>query len=321
MNMAPLGKRSTFKGQDILSISQFSREGLETVFRTASAMAEIVDKRGTSDLLRDKLLCTIFYEPSTRTNMSFQAAMQRLGGRVITIADVSTSSVAKGETLADTLRTLESYCDVIVLRLPEAPALYEGAEAIQIPLINAGNGADEHPTQALLDMYTIQRELGRIKNLKIGMLGDLKHGRTVHSLSLCAALFDNELHFISPEDLRMPSPLLEKLNGIPVRYHEHTDIHEILAELDVLYVTRIQRERFPASDLSVYERLKGSYTVDSAMLLAAKPSLRILHPLPRVDEIAREVDSDPRAAYFRQVRYGMFVRMALFALLFGRARS
>ena len=319
--MAPFGKSSTFKGKDILSVNQFSREGLETVFRVASDMAEIVNKRGTSDLLRDKLLCTIFYEPSTRTNMSFQAAMQRLGGRIITIADVSTSSVAKGETLSDTLRTLESYCDVIVLRLPEAQALYEGAEAIQIPLINAGNGSDEHPTQALLDMYTIQQEVGRISNLKIGMLGDLKHGRTVHSLALCAALFDNELHFISPEDLRMPSTVLEKLNGFPARYYSHSDVREILPELDVLYVTRIQKERFPASDLSVYERLKGSYTVDSLMLLAAKPSLRILHPLPRVDEIAREVDSDPRAAYFRQVRYGMFIRMALFALLFGRSRS
>jgi aspartate carbamoyltransferase len=314
--MKKLGNKSSFVNSDILSVAQFTKEGLENVFATANKMAMIVKHPRISNLLHDKLLSTIFYEPSTRTSASFQAAMHRLGGQVIAINDVNTLSVSKGETLSDTLHAFESYSDVIVMRHYDKQAPFIGAKALRIPLINAGNGTDEHPTQALLDMYTIKQELRSISGLKIGMVGDLKYGRSMHSLAQCAALFGNELYFISPESLRMPEEVLIKLQTLSACYYESTDLLGVLPKLDVLYINRMQKERF--ADPEAYEEVKHTYIIGADLLRSAKATLCLLHPMPRVTEISTDVDSDPRAAYFRQMRNGMFVRMALFALLFGR---
>lgn len=315
--MRQLDTRQSFIGSDILSVTQFTREAVENVLAVAQEMEYLVLNQGTTQLLQDKLMSVIFFEPSTRTSTSFQASMHRLGGKVVAINDVHTSSVAKGEILPDTLRTLESYSDVIVMRHYEKEAPFIGADAIEIPLINAGNGAGEHPTQALLDMYTIQKEKGVTSGLKVAFVGDLKYGRTVHSLSQILSLYDNELYFISPESLQMPEELVSKLQTQGTRCHFGSDLQEYLPQLDVIYMTRVQKERF--TDLAAYEAVKLAFVLNKEVLQSAKESLKILHPLPRVGEISTDLDSDPRLAIFRQMRNGLYTRMALLALLFGRA--
>jgi aspartate carbamoyltransferase catalytic subunit len=304
--------RLKFKGRDIISIKDFTREEIDYVLKIANAM-EPVAKSG-SDMLRGKMLATLFYEPSTRTRLSFEAAMRKLGGSAIGFAEAEIASVKKGENLADTVRVVEKYADVIALRHPLEGAARLAAEFAEVPIINAGSGAEEHPTQALLDLYTIWKELGRIDRLNIALVGDLRYGRTVHSLAYALSLYDVKLHLVSPESLRMRREVLDTIKE-RIKVVEKRAIEEVLPKLDVLYVTRIQKERFP--DPAEYAKVKGSYKVDLKLLDDAKKDMIILHPLPRVDEIAAEVDATPHARYFQQVWNGIVTRMALLALILG----
>ena len=306
-----------FYGKDILSVKQFSRDDLDYIFGVAHEMHEMVERVGSFDLLKGKILANLFYEPSTRTSSSFTSAMERLGGSVIPINEVRYSSVSKGESLPDTVRSLECYADVIVLRHPEVGASALAAQYARKPVINAGDGIGEHPTQALLDLFTILEELHQVDGLTITMLGDLKYGRTVHSLARLLSLYDIHLHYVSPEILRMPQGILTELDEKGIYQREHTTLDAILPETDVLYVTRVQKERF--EDQNEYESVKGAYVITPEIMQPAKDHMIVMHPLPRVGEISMEFDSDPRAAYFRQMEYGLYVRMALLAMVLGKA--
>ncbi len=274
---------------------------------------EPIAKKG-SDLLRGKSLATIFFEPSTRTRLSFESAIQRLGGNAIGFAQAEIASVKKGENLADTVRVVENYADVIALRHSLEGAARLAAEFAQAPIINAGSGAEEHPTQALMDLYTIKKELGRIDGLNIALVGDLRFGRTVHSLAYALSLYDVKPYFISPRLLRMRREVLDTI-GEHTKVVETTSLDESMPKIDVLYVTRIQKERFP--DETEYAKVKGSYRIDLTTLKKAKKNMIILHPLPRADEISPEVDATPHARYFQQVWNGVVTRMALLALILG----
>ncbi len=305
------------RGQDILSVRQFDSQRLTEIFDRSDRMRQVVRERGGTDILARRVLAALFYEPSTRTSASFIAAMERLGGSVIPITQgVQFSSVSKGESLPDTIRTLEQYADVIVLRHPEVGSAAEAAEAASVPVINAGDGAGEHPTQALLDLYTIRSELGRIEGLEIAMVGDLRFGRTVHSLTRLLGLYDVKLSFVSPEILRLPLDLMNGLRDSGVELRETYDVADVIERADVLYVTRVQKERF--TDLAQYEEVKDYYRITADLMRQARRDMVVMHPLPRVGEISPEIDMDPRAAYFRQVRNGMFVRMALLAGVLGQ---
>jgi aspartate carbamoyltransferase len=306
-----------FYGQDVLSVSQFDKEKLEYIFRVAHEMRVLVERFGSADLLQGKILANLFYEPSTRTSSSFMAAMLRLGGQVIPINNVQYSSVTKGESLPDTVRTLESYADVIVLRHPEVGSAATAARYATKPVINAGDGVGEHPTQALLDLFTILEELGKVEGLKVAMVGDLKYGRTVHSLTKLLVNYGVEFYFVSPEILAMPGDVLEVVREQGHRYSITQDVHEVVGEIDVLYVTRVQKERF--TDLAEFDRVNDQYVVDEELMAKAKGQMIVMHPLPRVNEISYAVDDDPRAAYFRQMRNGMYIRMALLAAVLGKA--
>ncbi len=319
MSHLPFGDHKTapWYGKDILSVKQFERENLEYIFAVSHEMHDMVDHIGTFDLLKGKILANLFYEPSTRTSSSFTAAMERLGGSVIPINDVKYSSVAKGENLADTVRTLECYADVIVLRHPEVGSAAIAAKAARKPVINAGDGIGEHPTQALLDAFTIREELGRLDGLTVTLLGDLKHGRTVHSLARLLSLYKVKLNYVAPDILRMPTELIDELKAKKIEQAEYSNLDACLPETDVLYVTRVQKERF--TDEAAYEFVKSAYVIDPKVLKSAKERMIVMHPLPRVGEISMEVDDDPRAAYFRQMEYGLYVRMALLAMVLGKA--
>lgn len=256
----------------------------------------------------------MFYEPSTRTASSFAAAILRLGGQVVSVSE-SSSSVVKGESLPDTIRTLERYSDVIVLRHPDVGAAAVAAAHCNKPIINGGDGIGEHPSQALLDVFTIREELGTVNGLNITLVGDLKHGRTTHSLVKLLSMYRVKLTYVSPQSLQMPQNIKDEVEkrGIPQR--EFTNLDQCLAETDVLYVTRVQKERFASQE--EYERVKSGLIITPEVLTGAKDNMIVMHPLPRVDEISPRVDSDPRAAYFRQMENGMYIRMALFALLLG----
>jgi len=301
-----------FINRDIVSIKSFTREEIDYILEVSSAMEPLVEKG--SDMLRGKVLAELFFEPSTRTMLSFQTAMYKLGGNVIGFAEPGVSSIWKGESLADTVRVVESYSDVIVLRHPLEGAARFAAEYTKVPVINAGSGAEEHPTQALLDLYTIVKSKGKIDGLNIILMGDLRYGRTVHSLAYALSLYDVNLNLISPDLLKMRPEVIEDIKD-RIEVSEHTDLMEVLPDADVLYVTRIQKERFP--DLAEYEKVRGSYVIDLNALKKAKEDLIVLHPLPRIDEIAVEVDSTPFAKYFEQARNGVVVRMALLALVLG----
>ena len=306
-----------FYGQDILSVSQFDRNKLDFIFGVGEEMRMLVERFGSADLLQGKILANLFYEPSTRTSSSFMAAMLRLGGQVIPINNVQYSSVTKGESLPDTVRTLESYSDVIVIRHPEVGSASIAAHYSSKPIINAGDGVGEHPTQALLDLFTISEALGTIGGLKIAMVGDLKFGRTVHSLTKLLVNYPVEFVFVSPEILRMPKDVLDVVDATGHRYQETEDVHDTISDVDVLYVTRVQKERF--ADLAVYEEVKDHYVVDPALMSKAKERMIVMHPLPRINEISYAIDNDPRAAYFDQMRNGMYIRMALLAAVLGKA--
>ena len=315
----PFGDQRTapFYGKDILSVKQFSRQDLDYIFGVAHEMQEMVSRVGTFDLLKGKILANLFYEPSTRTSSSFTSAMERLGGSVIPINEVRYSSVSKGESLPDTVRTLECYADVIVLRHPEVGASALAAKYARKPIINAGDGVGEHPTQALLDLFTIVAELGKIDGLTVTMLGDLKYGRTVHSLARLLSLYDVKLNYVSPDIFRMPEEIVAEIQQQGIFQAEYSSLDETIQNTDVLYVTRVQKERF--SDLSEYEIVKNAFVITAETLKIAKDEMIVMHPLPRVGEISMDVDDDPRAAYFRQMEYGLYVRMALLAMVLGKA--
>jgi aspartate carbamoyltransferase len=306
----------SLKGKDILHGNQFSRKEIEAVMKVASEFEKELKKKGLIPLMKGKVLATLFFEPSTRTRLSFETAMQRLGGGVIGLGSLEGSSVAKGETLADTCRTVAQYADLIVLRHPKTGSAKEAADAVDIPVLNGGDGTGQHPTQALLDVYTIYKEMKTLKNLSIAMVGDLKNGRTVHALVEVLSLFNCKFYFVSPSVLRMPGEITSHLRQQGITVEETEDLRKAALKSDVIYMTRIQKERF--GDLADYERVKGSYIIDAAFLKNLGKKITILHPLPRVNEINPDVDNYPGAAYFRQMRNGVFIRMALLAMVMGK---
>jgi aspartate carbamoyltransferase catalytic subunit len=307
--------RLEFKGRDIVSIEDFSREEINYILKVSQSMEPLASKG--SDMLKGKILATLFFEPSTRTRLSFETAMLKLGGSTIGFAEAEVASVRKGENLADTIRTVENYADVIALRHPLDGAAKLAAEFAKVPILNAGSGSEEHPTQALMDLYTIQKEKGKIDGLTIALVGDLRYGRTVHSLAYALAFYDIKLYLISPESLKMRKEVIHAVEK-KISVVEGTNLEEVISQVDVLYVTRIQKERFP--DAAEYAKVKGTYKIDLELLKNAKKDLIILHPLPRVDEIAAEVDATPQARYFQQVWNGIVVRMALLALVLGAVK-
>jgi aspartate carbamoyltransferase catalytic subunit len=304
-----------FHNRNVISIQDFTKEEINYILNVSQTM-ESVAKTGT-DILKGKILATLFFEPSTRTRLSFEAAMQKLGGSTIGFSDVETSSTKKGETFVDTIRTVENYADAIALRHRLEGAASVAAECSIVPIINSGTGAQEHPTQALIDLYTIRKEKGQIDNLKIAIIGDLRYGRTVHSLARALMNYNVELFLVSPEVLRMQESMLREVKS-KIVVTEKQSLEEIMPEIDVLYVTRIQQERFP--DPAEYVKLKGTYRIDQKTLKTAKKDLIILHPLPRVDEIAPEIDQTAHARYFQQVGNGLFVRMAILSLVLGATK-
>eukprot|EP00054_Salpingoeca_dolichothecata_P028953 m.223990 g.223990 ORF g.223990 m.223990 type:complete len:2153 (-) comp26355_c0_seq2:43-6501(-) len=306
-------KTGVLKGHHILSVKQFTRPIIHELYNWAHQLRVEPDL----DLLRGKVLASIFYEPSSRTSSSFTSAMQRLGGTVVAINQISTSSVAKGETLPDFIRTMECYSDAIVLRHPERGSLQIAASHAHKPVINAGDGTGEHPTQALLDVFTIREELGTVNGLHIALVGDLKHGRTVHSLARLLLLYRvASIRCVAPASLAMPESILKEIRDAGVVLSMHTSVEEVIADIDVLYVTRIQKERF--NSVEEYNSVKGSFVITPKTLTDAKSNMIVMHPLPRVDEISVEVDTDRRAAYFRQMEYGVYVRMALLGMVLGK---
>jgi aspartate carbamoyltransferase catalytic subunit len=304
------------KGKDIISLSSLKKAEIEYILDKAEKYEQVL-KKGGSELLKGKILATLFYEPSTRTRLSFTTAMQRLGGKVLGFSGTEATSVAKGENLSDTIRTVESYADVIAIRHPVEGSAKLASEVSKLPIINCGDGAHSHPTQTLLDLYTIKSIKGKISGLKIALSGDLKYGRTVHSLSNALAMFGANMVFVSPEQLKMPKDFtsaLKKKYGINVV--EETSLDQVIKNIDVLYVTRIQKERFP--DPEEYEKVKGTFKVDLDLLTKAKKDLKIMHPLPRVNEIDYGVDNTEHAKYFQQAYNGVPVRMALLASVLGK---
>jgi aspartate carbamoyltransferase catalytic subunit len=302
-----------FQHKDIISIRDFSKEELEYLIGLAHTI-EGMENRHL--LLTDRILATLFYEPSTRTKLSFESAMMRLGGRTLGFSDPKASSAAKGETLSDTIKMVEQYSDVIVIRHPWEGAARLAADIALVPVINAGDGANQHPTQTLLDLYTIMKSKGRLDKLTVAMVGDLKYGRTVHSLATALSHFSVSMVFVSPAQLRMPRDLLNELSAKRIEFSETDSLAPALETADILYMTRIQKERFP--DAVEYEMVRGVYVLTKAMLSIAKPELRIMHPLPRVDEIHPSVDTTEHALYFEQAHNGVIMREALLALLLGR---
>jgi len=301
-----------FKGRDIVSIKELSKEDMEIVFEVAREMIPIARGERKSDLLEGKILATLFFEPSTRTRLSFEAAMHRLGGSVIGFSNPSATSISKGETLADTVRVMDSYSDVIVIRHPYEGSARLAAEFAENPVINGGDGAGQHPTQTLLDLFTIHQEFGGIEGLKVALIGDLKYGRTVHSLAYALSYLGAKIYLISPELLRMPNHIIRELKNKPV---ETDNIEDVIEEMDVFYVTRIQKERFP--DPTEYKKVAGSYRIAEELLQKAKRDAIVMHPLPRVNEIDVDVDNTKHARYFQQAFNGVPVRMALLALVLG----
>jgi len=304
-----------FKGRDIVSIKDLNEGEILHILDVAEGMVPIAEGNEKSDLLKGKLMASLFFEPSTRTRLSFEAAMKRLGGDVIGFAQPGATSMQKGESLADTIRTAESYSDVIVMRHPQEGSARMAAEFASIPIINGGDGAGHHPTQCLLDLFTIRKEKGDIGNNKVALVGDLKYGRTVHSLAYALSMFKAEMVFIAPEQLQMPPEVVEECEAMGAPISFETDLDKAIGDVDVLYVTRIQKERFP--DPEEYNKVVGIYEINSRLLENGKKDVIVMHPLPRVYEIAPEVDGTKYAAYFRQAFNGVPVRMAILALVLG----
>ena len=311
---------NSLKDRDVISIADLSLDEIRAVLDLAETYERRLAEGRALQILNGYILATLFYEPSTRTRLSFESAMQRLGGGVLSVAEAKTSSsAAKGETLFDTGKMIEGYADVAVIRNPLVGSAQELADGASIPVINGGDGVGEHPTQALLDLYAIRREKGHIDGLHVALVGDLKNGRTVHSLSKALSRFEVTMTFVAPAALQMPADVTEWLRRSGAHVAESNDLAAALRRADVAYITRIQKERF--ADMAEYEALKGAYVVNRKLIEASKPELTILHPLPRVDEIATDTDDLPNAAYFRQARNGVHVRMALLALVLDAHRG
>jgi aspartate carbamoyltransferase catalytic subunit len=304
-----------FNGKDIISIKDFSKETINYILDYSQEMVPYAKGEKYKDILKGKVLSSLFFEPSTRTRLSFESSMNRLGGKVIGFSDPSATSQKKGESLADTIKMADSYSDVIVIRHSQEGAARLAAEFADVPVINAGDGAGQHPTQCLLDLFTIKSEKKKIGKNKIALLGDLKYGRTVHSLAYALSLYKADLTFVSPINLRMPKEVIEECKELGVEPTQTSTLEKAIKDADVLYVTRIQKERFP--DAEEYNKVVGSYKIDNDLLQNAKDNLIIMHPLPRVTEIHPEVDKTPHALYFKQAFNGVPVRMALLSLVLG----
>jgi aspartate carbamoyltransferase catalytic subunit len=304
-----------FKKRHVLSMRDFSREEIDSVLDLAASL-EPYAKGKKSDMLEGKILALLFFEPSTRTRMSFETAMKRLGGSVISLGPAEGSSISKGESLADTVRVIGGYADALVIRHPKEGSARLASEFSPVPVLNAGDGAGHHPTQTLLDLYTIRKE-SRLEGLSIALVGDLKYGRTVHSLAYALSLYGADITLVSPPSLRMPEPIRADLESKGMKLRETSDLNQVINEVDVLYMTRIQRERFP--DVEEYAKVARSYRVTPESLCEVRENLIIMHPLPRVDEIAPDVDATAHAMYFKQSFYGVPVRMALLKMLIGDA--
>jgi aspartate carbamoyltransferase catalytic subunit len=299
------------KNRSFVSIDDFSTEEIVRILdRTVR-----FEKEPTSKLLEGRVIATLFFEPSTRTRLSFESAINRLGGKIIGFADAANSSVSKGETLNDTIRTVTNYCDLIVMRHPMEGSARFASEIATVPVINAGDGANQHPSQTMLDLYSIRKTQGRLDDLNIFMVGDLKYGRTVHSLMMAMSRWKATFNFISPEELKMPDEFKLYLDNLGLKYYEHNDFTDIISKADIIYMTRVQKERF--SDPIEYEKVKNIYVLRNSMLNNTKPNMRILHPLPRVNEIHQDVDHNPKAYYFEQALNGVFTRQAILCSLLG----
>lgn len=303
-----------FEKRHVLSMREFSREEIDSVLDLAQTL-EPYARGKKSDMLAGKILALLFFEPSTRTRMSFETAMKRLGGGVINLGPAEGSSISKGESLADTVRVIGGYADALVIRHPKEGSARLASQFSPVPVLNAGDGAGHHPTQTLLDLYTIKKEQGRIDDLEIALVGDLKYGRTVHSLAYALSLYGADITLVSPPTLRMPESIRSDLFSKGTKVREVCDLSQVVNNVDVLYMTRIQRERFP--DPQEYNKVARSYRLTPQFLAGARKNLIIMHPLPRVDEISPDVDGTPHARYFQQSFYGVTVRMALLKMLIG----
>ena len=299
------------KNKSLVSITDFSKEDYLRILELAADF----EKNPSQNLLEGKVIASLFYEPSTRTRLSFESAISRLGGRIIGFTDSSSTSVSKGESLNDTIRTVANYSDLIIMRHPIEGSARLASEVSDVPVINAGDGANQHPTQTLLDLYSIQKTQGTLENLNIFLVGDLKYGRTVHSLMMALSHFNPVFNFISPPELKMPNDYKMYLDNLDIKYYEHTDFTEYISDADIVYMTRVQRERF--TDPMEYEKVKNVYVLKNKMLENTKPNLKILHPLPRVNEISMDVDSNEKAYYFTQALNGVFTRQAIMASILG----
>ncbi|MFO7878974.1 MAG: aspartate carbamoyltransferase [Bacteroidales bacterium] len=299
------------KNKSLISINDYSPE---EYIRLLDLAADF-EKNPNQKLLENHVIASLFFEPSTRTRLSFEAAINRLGGRIVGFSEAGSSSVSKGESLADTIKTVSQYSDLIIMRHPIEGSARWASEVADVPVVNAGDGANQHPTQCMLDLHSIRKTQGTLENLNIFLVGDLKYGRTVHSLLIAMSNFNPIFNFISPESLKMPDEYKDYLDSKGIKYYEHTEFTDIISEADVMYVTRVQRERF--SDPMDYERVKNAYVLKRDMLKETKENLKILHPLPRVNEIDTDVDADPRAYYFPQALNGVYTRMAILTSILG----
>lgn len=302
---------STLKGRNLISITDFNKDEYLEVLD----IAEGFEKNPKQHILGDKVVATLFFEPSTRTRLSFESAANQLGARIIGFSDPGATSVQKGESLHDTIKMVSAYADLIVMRNPKEGSSRYASEVASVPVINAGDGANQHPTQCMLDLYSIRKTQGTLENLNIALVGDLKYGRTVHSLVQAMCNFNATFHLVSPEELKLPSSVKKSIKDAGLKYYQYHEIRDIMGVADIIYMTRVQRERF--SDLLEYERVKDSCILTAAMLEGCKPNMRILHPLPRVNEITTDVDATPHAYYFQQAQNGVYVRQALIASILG----
>ena len=297
--------------RSLVSIEDYTKEEILEVLQSASEF----EKNPNQRLLEGKVVASLFFEPSTRTRLSFETAINRLGGRIVGFSDSSSSSVTKGETLKDTIKMVDNYCDLIVMRHPIEGAARYASEVAKAPVVNAGDGANQHPSQTMLDLYSIYKTQGTLENLNIFMVGDLKYGRTVHSLLQAMSHFHPTFHFIAPKELQMPEGYKLHLKELNIPYYEHTELNEVINDADILYMTRVQRERF--ADPLEYETVKNVYILKNVMLSGTRENMRILHPLPRVNEIDVDVDENPKAYYFEQARNGVFARQAIICKALG----
>ncbi|MDP4225601.1 MAG: aspartate carbamoyltransferase [Bacteroidota bacterium] len=299
------------KNKSLVSINDFTKEDYLKILD----LAEGFEKNPSQQVLTGKVVATLFFEPSTRTRLSFESAVNHLGGRIIGFSDSNSSSVTKGETLKDTIRIVSNYCDLIVMRHPYEGSARYASEIATVPVINAGDGANQHPSQTLLDLYSIRKTQGKLNDLNIFLIGDLKYGRTVHSLIMAMSYFNPTYHFVSPDELKLPDEYKIFLNNMGIKYYEHKEFTDIISEADIIYMTRVQKERF--TDPIEYEKTKNAYELRNFMLSNTRPKMRILHPLPRVNEINVDVDENPKAYYFTQALNGMYIRQAIITSILG----